>query len=107
MTTPLKLTVVMTHPVQYYSPWFRHITAHCPEIDLTVLYATEPTPEQQGIGFGKAFLWDTPLIDGYRCRIVRSACPKDNVHSDAFWGLNVPEITQAIHDSEPDIVLIM
>jgi hypothetical protein len=28
---PIRLTVVMTHPVQYYGPWFRHIAAHCTE----------------------------------------------------------------------------
>ena len=37
---PIRLTVVQTHPVQYYAPWFRHIAARCPELDLTVLYAT-------------------------------------------------------------------
>ncbi len=28
---PIRLTVVLTHPVQYYAPWFRHIAARCPE----------------------------------------------------------------------------
>ena len=45
----------MTHPAQYLAPWFRFIAANCPELDLTVLYATQPTPAQQGVGFGKAF----------------------------------------------------
>ena len=106
MTTPLKLTVVMTHPVQYYAPWFRYIAAHCSAIDLTVLYATQPTSEQQGIGFGQAFIWDIPLTEGYRYRIVRPARSEDNVHSDVFWGLDVPEIGQAIYDSQPEVVLI-
>jgi len=47
---PIRLTAVLTHPVQYYAPWFRHIAARCREIDLTVLYATQPTAEQQGVG---------------------------------------------------------
>jgi glycosyltransferase involved in cell wall biosynthesis len=102
----LRLTVVMTHPVQYYVPWFRHIAAHCPEIDLTVLYATQPTPEQQGVGFGRDFLWDIPLTEGYCYRIVRPARPEDSVHSDVFWGLDVPEIRQAIYNSQPEVVLI-
>ena len=73
VASAIRLTVVMTHPVQYYAPWFRHIAERCPEIDLTVLYATQPTREQQGVGFGRAFQWDVPLMDGYRCRVLRPA----------------------------------
>ena len=64
--TPMRLTVVLTHPIQYYAPWFRHIERHAPEIALTVVHATEPTPAQQGVGFDRAFEWDVPLTEGYR-----------------------------------------
>ena len=101
-----RLTVVMTHPAQYFAPWFRHIAANCPEIDLTVLYATQPTPEQQGVGFGQAFNWDVPLTEGYRCRVVRQPRETDNVHSDSFRGVDVPEIAEAIADSQPEVALI-
>ena len=67
----IRLAVVMTHPVQYFAPWFRHLAARHPELELTVLYATEPTAAQQGAGFGRPFRWDLPLTDGYRARIVR------------------------------------
>ena len=91
----IRLTVVMTHPVQYYAPWFRHIAERCPAIDLTVLYATQPTREQQGVGFGRAFQWDVPLTEGYRCRVLRPARAGESVHSDSFRGLDVPEIGPA------------
>ena len=29
----------MTHPVQYLSPWFRHVHAHADALDFTVVYA--------------------------------------------------------------------
>src|SRR2546425_587276 len=45
-----RLTVVLTHPVQYYAPWFRHVAAHAPTVQLTVLYGTSPTAAQQGVG---------------------------------------------------------
>ncbi|MBS1790789.1 MAG: glycosyltransferase family 4 protein [Acidobacteria bacterium] len=102
----IKLTVVMTHPAQYFAPWFRYIAADCPELDLTVLYATQPTPEQQGVGFGRAFAWDVPLTEGYRCRVVRPPQPGDNVHSDHFRGVDVPEIADAIAETEPDVALL-
>jgi glycosyltransferase involved in cell wall biosynthesis len=106
MSRPVRLTAVLTHPVQYYAPWFRHIAAHCPAIDLTVLYATRPTPAQQGVGFGAELEWDVPLTEGYRCRIVRPPRPGDRVHSGQFWGLDVPEIGAAILETRPDVALI-
>ena len=55
MTRPVRLTAVLTHPIQYYAPWFRHLHAHAPQLALTVVYATRPTPAQQGAGFGVPF----------------------------------------------------
>jgi glycosyltransferase involved in cell wall biosynthesis len=106
VTAPIRLTIVMTHPVQYYAPWFRRIASACPELDLTVVYATEPTPRQQGAGFGRAFAWDVPLRQGYPSVIVRPAREGTSVHSNDFWSLNVPEISAAIRATRPDVVLI-
>jgi glycosyltransferase involved in cell wall biosynthesis len=103
---PIRLTVVQTHPVQYYAPWFRHIAAHCPELELTVLYATAPTAAQQGVGFGVSFHWDRPLVEGYRCRILRAGREDQSVHSERFWDLDVPEIGAALEESRPDVALI-
>jgi glycosyltransferase involved in cell wall biosynthesis len=96
----------MTHPVQYAAPWFRHIAEHCPAIDLTVLYATAPTPQQQGVGFGHAFTWDVPLTDGYAHRVLRAARAHDDLHSDRFWGVDAPEVSAAIAATAPDVVLV-
>ena len=106
MNGPIRLTVVQTHPVQYMAPWFRHIAKDCPEIDLTVLYATQPTPAQQGVGFGHAFEWDLSLLDGYQCRVIRAGRTEDRVHSRSFWGLDVPRIGSVILESRPDVVLL-
>ncbi len=102
----IRLTAVLTHPVQYYAPWFQHVAAHAPEIDLTVLYATEPTAVQQGTGFGQAFTWDVPLTEGYRAQVVRPARPQDRVDSASFFGLDVREIGEALRATRPDVVLV-
>jgi glycosyltransferase involved in cell wall biosynthesis len=104
--TPIRLTIVQTHPVQYEAPWFRRIAADCPEIDLTVLYAARPTPVQQGTGFGHAFEWDANLLDGYRNRVVRESHPDDEFSTGRFRGLDVEEIGEAVRASEPDVVLV-
>ena len=106
MIAPIRLTVVLTHPIQYYAPWFRDIQAHAPELDLTVVYAVRPSPEQQGVGFERAFEWDTALTDGYRSITVRPARPGERIDSGHFTGIDVPEIGDAIAATAPDVVLI-
>lgn len=106
MSAPIRLTAVLTHPIQYYAPWFRHIALRRPGLDLTVLYGTQPTAEQQGVGFDAAFEWDVPLTEGYRCRVLRAARSGDSMRSDRFWGLDVPEIGAAVRESRPDVVLL-
>ncbi|MFI5177450.1 MAG: glycosyltransferase family 4 protein [Vicinamibacterales bacterium] len=103
---PIRLTIVETHPVQYNAPWFRYVTKHCPELDLTVVYASRPTAEQQAIGFGQAFEWDLPLLQGYASRVVRESRPGDSFTSDSFTGLDVPEIGDAVLDTKPDVVMV-
>jgi glycosyltransferase involved in cell wall biosynthesis len=104
--TPIRLTVVLTHPIQYYAPWFRQIVVTAPEIALTVVHATEPTAEQQGVGFGQAFRWDTPLTEGYESITVRPARDSDQIDSGHFLGLDVPEIVAAVEQTQPHVVLI-
>ncbi len=105
---PLRLCVVLTHPVQYYAPWFRHIAMSRPDdIDLTVLYATRPLASQQSVGFGGAFAWDVPLLEGYRSVVLRPATSETDVHSDSFWGADAPEVGAAILEQRPDAVLVM
>lgn len=104
--TKVRLTVVLTHPIQYYAPWFRHVVQHAPELELTVIHAIEPTPEQQGVGFGRAFTWDIPLTEGYHSITVRPARPGERIDSSHFLGLDVPEIGEALARTKPDVVLI-
>jgi glycosyltransferase involved in cell wall biosynthesis len=103
---PIRLTIVQTHPVQYLAPWFRYVAANCPELDVTVLYASRPRPEQQGTGFGHAFEWDTPLFDGYGWTLVRESAPGDDFASGTYRGLDVKDIGDALEATAPDVVLV-
>jgi glycosyltransferase involved in cell wall biosynthesis len=105
VAAPIRLTIVMTHPVQYLSPWFRFIVESCPEIELTVLYGAIPAPEQQGTGFGQAFEWDIPLTDGYRAVVCGAAKAKSFDSSD-FLGLDVPGIESHVVATSPDVVIV-
>jgi glycosyltransferase involved in cell wall biosynthesis len=59
------LLLAATHPIQYQIPWYREL-AVIPGLDLEVGYAWLPDPDAQGTGFGVAFEWDLPLLEGYR-----------------------------------------
>ena len=61
----IRLLIASSHPIQYHSPLFR-LLSDDPVIDADVLYLNLPSAETQGLGFGKAFNWDVPLLDGYR-----------------------------------------
>ncbi len=102
----IRLTIVETHPIQYNAPWFRYIARECRALDLTVLYASRPTPVQQAAGYAGAFEWDRSLLDGYNARIVRASRDTDSFVSDAFGGIDVPEISDAIVESRPDVALV-
>ena len=101
-----RVTFVQTHPVQYMAPLFRHIATHRRDIDLTVLYASTPMPDQQGVGFGEAFEWDVTLTDGYAHRILQAPAPGRRFDSDSFRGVDVRSVADAIAETRPDVVVV-
>lgn len=102
----MKLSVVLTHPIQYYSPWFRYISARS-NLDLEVIYAVQPNADQQGVGFGVPFAWDGFLTQGYKCRIVAPhSLSSVNLSSDKLFGVLGLSIGNAIINVRPDVVLL-
>jgi len=106
MRAPIRLTIVQTHPVQYNAPWFRYLTANCPELDLTVVYASQPRADQQGAGFDCDFSWDTPLYDGYKWQRVRESHAGDDFSTGRYRALDVRGMGAALEASNPDVLLV-
>lgn len=106
MTMSCRVTFVQTHPVQYMAPLFRHIAAHRPDIDLMVLYASTPMPDQQGVGFGEAFDWDVSLTEGYAHRILQPPADGRRFDSESFRGADVGSVADAIAEAQPDVVVV-
>lgn len=60
----MRLAVVVSHPIQYYVPWYR---ARARVSDLEVFFChRQDAADQAAAGFGVEFEWDLPLLDGYR-----------------------------------------
>ena len=99
----VKLMAVETHPIQYKAPFFR-LLHQDPRFDLTVLYAMVPDTTKQGDGFGVAFEWDVPLLDGYRYEVLENRAKVPSV--SYFKGCDTPEIFQWLKALRPDAVLV-
>lgn len=101
---PAKLAVVLSHPTQYYSPWFRHISA-AGGIDLQVYhlwdFGVEARYDRQ---FGQAFQWDIPLLDGYPSAFVANRSADPGTHW--FGGLDNPGLAQLLAQARPDAILM-
>jgi len=70
---PVRVAHLVSHPVQYYVPLYRALSAR-PEIELTVYYYSAATiREFFDPGFGRTLRWDTELLDGYRAKFCPSA----------------------------------
>lgn len=99
-----KLAVVLSHPTQYYSPWFRHISA-AGGIDLQVYhlwdFGVEARYDRQ---FEQAFQWDIPLLDGYPSAFVANRSPDPGTHW--FGGLDNPGLAQLLSRAKPDAILL-
>jgi glycosyltransferase involved in cell wall biosynthesis len=106
VTAPHRVTILQTHPAQYMAPWFRYIAAARRDIELTVLYASTPMPEQQGVGFDEAFAWDVSLTDGYHHRVLAPSDPGRRFDAGSFSGADVGSIDDALAATEPDVVVV-
>ena len=102
-SSPFKLAILTTHPIQYQVPWFRRL-AQQPDLDLTVFFCQIPDAQVQGDGFGVAFQWDVPLLDGYRHVVLRNVARAPSV--TRFGGCDTPEIAARIRDGGFDALVV-
>ena len=100
----MRLAVVLSHPIQYYAPWFRHLAAHT-SLDLRVFYLSDHgatvRPDTQ---FGTPFAWDTDLLSGYAHEFIPNLAARPDV--TGFGGLKNPGLRPALAAFSPDAILL-
>lgn len=97
-----RIGALLTHPIQYYSPWFRHIAQ---QADLTVYYAHQQDGQgQASAGFGHAFEWDIPLLDGYDFKWLKNISRRPGLSH--FNGCDTPEIADIIRQNNFDAFMM-
>jgi glycosyltransferase involved in cell wall biosynthesis len=99
----VKLAIVATHPIQYHVPWFRAL-AKREGVDLTVYYGLIPNALQQGVGFGQAFEWDIPMLEGYAWQLLPNNVPSPSLQG--FRNSSTPAIDARLREDRPDAVVI-
>jgi glycosyltransferase involved in cell wall biosynthesis len=99
-----RLAIVLSHPVQYYSPWFRWLRANS-ALEFRVFYLWEfGVTRQVDPQFKTAFQWDTDLLSGYEHEFVPNASPDPGTHH--FRGLDNPELPARLAAWKPGAVLL-
>lgn len=99
-----KLAIITTHPIQYYAPLFKLLTARG-IIAVKVFYTWgEGAINKHDPGFGKQVSWDIPLLDGYDYEWVKntSVTPGSH-HSD---GIINPHLIEQVNQYQPNAVLV-
>ena len=98
----MRLGVLATHPIQYHAPLYRALAER---IDLEVYFAHEQTAQGQAkAGFGVAFEWDVPLLNGYSYQFLENRAKNPDVST--FAGCNTPEIADIIAREQFDAFLV-
>jgi len=91
----LRLAVVSTHPIQYYSPIFQSL-ARSQALVPRVFYTWSQTAAA-GVadrGFERTITWDIPLLEGYEYEFVPNTASRPG--TDHFRGLRNPGLIPAI-----------
>jgi glycosyltransferase involved in cell wall biosynthesis len=74
-------------------------------LQIKVFFCHHATPEQQAsAGFGTAFEWDVPLLEGYEHEFLKNVATHPRTSS--FNGLDVPGIGESLRKGGFDAVLI-
>ena len=73
-------------------------------MEFIVLFAMLPDAASQGAGFGVAFEWDIPLLEGYKYRVLNNVASSQGVTH--FKGCDTPEIKSVLRELQIDVVVV-
>jgi glycosyltransferase involved in cell wall biosynthesis len=99
-----RLAIVLSHPVQYYSPWFRWLRAHTP-LEFKVFYLWEfGVTAKRDVQFETTFRWDVDLLAGYESEFVPNVAADPGTHH--FRGLDNPTLSSRLAAWQPEAMLL-
>ncbi|MEO6120482.1 MAG: glycosyltransferase family 4 protein [Terriglobales bacterium] len=103
MTTPIRLAIMISHPIQHFAPWHAE-AAKLPTLDLKVFFYSDwGLTGLDDPGFGTSLKWDIPLLEGYDHEFVPME-RKLAVINDP--DLDNPTVGESLDRFSPDVVQI-
>jgi glycosyltransferase involved in cell wall biosynthesis len=101
----LRLAIVSTHAIQYYSPIFQALE-RSERIRPRVFYTWSQTAAAPVAdpGFSRAITWDIPLLEGYEWEFVPNVAARPG--TEHFRGLRNPRLVSSIQAWGADAVLV-
>jgi glycosyltransferase involved in cell wall biosynthesis len=103
--SPQRLGVVLSHPTQYYSPWFRWLQTEAAVAALRVFYLWDfGVTRQRDPRFQTTFQWDVDLLSGYESEFVPNRSTRPG--PEHFWGFNNPALPARLDAWGPDALLL-
>ena len=99
-----KLAIVNTHPIQYYSPYYREL-ASTETLDVHVFYSWRGALDTAyDPGFQQNVSWDIPLLEGYKYTFVENTASDPGTHH--FRGIVAPDLISTVEAWDPDALLV-
>ena len=99
-----RLAIILSHPIQYYSPWFRWLRAHT-NVEFRVFYLWNfGVTDQRDREFASSFKWDVDLLSGYDHEFVPNVARDPGTHH--FNGLHNPTLGERLRAWRPAAVLL-
>ena len=99
-----RLAIILSHPIQYYSPWFRWLRAHT-GLEFRVFYLWDfGVTARRDPQFARDIKWDVDLLSGYEHEFVPNVSPDPGTHH--FNGLHNPALGGILRAWRPDAVLL-
>ena len=96
--------MVVSHPIQYYAPWFAHLQENLGwKLRVFYLWDFGITPKQD-VDFKRELTWDLDLLNGYEHEWVPNRSRHPGTHR--FDGLYNPSLFHQLRSWSPDVILV-
>jgi glycosyltransferase involved in cell wall biosynthesis len=100
-----RLAIFTSHPIQYQAPYFRALAA-TGRVSPTVFFGSRHGLDVSlDVGFGTAFKWDAPLLDGYEHLFLENVARRPDV--SRFTGVRAAGLRDALGRGRFDALLVL
>ncbi len=96
-----RLAIVLTHPIQYYSPVFQRLAKY---VSLKVFYTKGKLSGHYDPGFQQQVEWDIPLMEGYNFEFLNNT--SGSLQRKGFFGVDNEDAIEIITAFKPTTILV-